>query len=268
MKAHLKDLVESVDGDANRKICIAREYLQARILQSFQEDGVFTRWTFQGGTALRFLFAIPRFSEDLDFSSIRCGEDAALERALTRAQSAFQEQGYETVIKRLRQKTVASAFIDFAGLLFELGLSAQRRQIFSVKVEVDTNPPAGASMDTTLVRRHVTLNLYHHDRASLLAGKVHALLSRPWCKGRDLYDLVWYLADRDWPEPNLTLLNNALAQTGWDGAVLVPVNWRKVLREKLGDVDWNAARADLLPFLEHPREVDFLRPEHVLGLLE
>lgn len=69
------------------------------------------------------------------------------------------------------------------------------------------------------MRRHVTLRLHHHDRAALLAGKLHALLQRPYTKGRDLYDLIWYLSDSAWPAPNLTLLNAALRQTGWGGDV-------------------------------------------------
>jgi predicted nucleotidyltransferase component of viral defense system len=268
MKSHLKNLVDGTDGSVNQRISIAREYLQARILQSFQEDGVFSRWAFQGGTALRFLFSIPRFSEDLDFALIRVGEDAGFERALRRTQSAFREEGYDTIVKSKTEKTVASAFVDFEGLLYELGLSPQRRQIFSVKVEVDTNPPASATFETTLVRRHVTLNLHHYDKASLLSGKLHALLSRPWCKGRDLYDLAWYLTDRTWPEPNLVLLNSALRQTGWKGPELGAGNWRTAVLEKLGGVDWAAARSDVLPFLERPREVELIRPEHFGPLLQ
>lgn len=268
MKDHLRQLVENVDGDANQKIGIAREYLQARILQCFQEDGVFTRWAFQGGTALRFLFSLPRFSEDLDFALIRDDEDAHFEGAVRRAESALKAEGYEVSIKGKPEKTVASAFIGFPGLLHELGLSPQRRQIFSVKVEVDTRPPVGAGFDTTLVRRHVILNLYHYDKASLLAGKLHALLARSWCKGRDLYDLVWYLSDKTWPEPNLTLLNAALSQTGWTGPELLASNWRRVVADKLGSIDWNAARADVLPFLERPREIDLIRSEHLLHLLQ
>jgi len=268
MKSHLKHLVDGTDGSVNQKISIAREYVQARILQSFQEDGVFARWAFQGGTALRFLFSIPRFSEDLDFALIRVGEDAGFERALRRAQSAFREEGYDISVKSKSEKTVASAFIGFGGLLYELGLSPQRRKIFSVKVEVDTNPPAGATFETTLVRRHVLLNLHHYDKASSLSGKLHALLSRPWCKGRDLYDLAWYLADRTWPEPNLALLNSALDQTGWKGPELVAGSWRKVVLEKLGGVDWAEARSDVLPFLERPGEVNLIRPEHFARLLQ
>ena len=88
-------------------------------------------------------------------------------------------------------------------------------------------------METSLVRRHVLLNVYHHDRSSLLAGKLHAILQRPYLKGRDLYDLIWYLSDRNWPPPNLTLLNNALAQTGWTGDVLRVENWREVVSSRI-----------------------------------
>jgi predicted nucleotidyltransferase component of viral defense system len=267
MKSHLRHLVDGVHGNVNQKISIAREYLQARILQSFQEDGVFTRWAFQGGTALRFLFSIPRFSEDLDFALIHLGDDAGFERALRRTQSAFREEGYDIIVKSKSEKTVASSFIGFEGLLYELGLSPQRRKIFSVKVEVDTNPPAGATFETTLVRRHVTLNLHHYDKASLLSGKLHALLSRPWCKGRDLYDLAWYLADRTWPEPNLVFLNSALGQTGWKGAELSEGSWRPAVQGKLRGIDWAAARSDVLPFLERPQEVDLICLEHFARLL-
>lgn len=89
-----------------------------------------------------------------------------------------------------------------------------------MKFEVDTRPPAGAGLAITLIRRHVTLRLQHHDRASLLAGKLHAVLQRPYAKGRDLYALLWYLSDPGWPAPNLVLLNNALQQSGWPGPPL------------------------------------------------
>lgn len=66
------------------------------------------------------------------------------------------------------------------------------------------------------------LNLLHYDKSSLLAGKLHAVLTRKYTKGRDLYDLMWYLSDPTWPAPNLIQLNNALKQTGWNKTM--PVN--------------------------------------------
>ncbi len=61
-----------------------------------------------------------------------------------------------------------------------------------VKIEVDTNPPAGAVLTTTVIRRHVMLHLQHHDRASLLASKLHAILQWPYLKGRDVYDGIGF----------------------------------------------------------------------------
>jgi hypothetical protein len=140
--------------------------------------------------------------------------------------------------------------VRFPGLLYDLGLSGQRSEVLAVKLEVDTNPPAGAGLATTVVRHFVVLQLQHHDKASLLAGKLHAIMQRSYTKGRDIYDLLWYLSDPAWPFPNLVLLNNALAQTGWQGGTLTEANWRELVRERLRLLDWNAILADVRPFAE------------------
>jgi len=130
-----------------------------------------------------------------------------------------------------------------------MGLSGQREEVFSLKLEVDTDPPQGAGLDTTVVRRYMTLQLHHHNRPSLLAGKIHAILQRSFTKGRDLYDLLWYLSDPDWPDPNLILLNNALSQTGWKGPTLTEHNWRAILRQRIDDLDWRNVRDDVIQHL-------------------
>jgi hypothetical protein len=132
---------------------------------------------------------------------------------------------------------------------------------------VDTRPPLGAGLETRIVWRHVVLHLQHHDRASLLAGKLHALLQRRYAKGRDWYDLLWYLSNRDWPNPNLTLLNNALHQTGWKNPALTQEGWRGVVRERLEGLDWGVVRDDVVPFLETPDEAGLLTRENLIGLL-
>ncbi len=65
-----------------------------------------------------------------------------------------------------------------------------------------------------------------------------------------LYDLLWYLSDPDWPSPNLTLLNNALRQTGWRRRLLSEGTWREVVRKRLATIAWGQAVADARPFLE------------------
>ena len=176
-----------------------------------------TSLAFHGGTSLRFLFSLPRYSEDLDFALEGDVSRYDLRRHLRAVRAELSAEGYRVELHMREHRAVHSAFVRFPGTLYEIGLSPHPGQVLAVKVEVDTNPPAGATMDTTLVRRHETLRLFHHDRASLLAGKLHAVLQRPYTKGRDLYDLVWYLSDPDWPPPNLALLNAALRQTGWAG---------------------------------------------------
>lgn len=266
MKDYLKQLIsERRVGLPERGV--VREYLQARILQSLQDSGVFLNWAFHGGTALRFLYSIPRYSEDLDFALVDPEHPHRFRDHLDKVRKTFEGENYTVGLKVDDRKTVASAFARFPGLLYELGISPHRTEVISVKLELDTNPPGGAVTETTLIRRYVTLNLLHHDQASLLAGKLHALLTRGYTKGRDLYDLVWYLADRTWPSPNLALLNSALAQTVWDGPRITEANWRELVAERLNKVKWDRAVEDVRPFLERQADLKFLTKENCLRLL-
>lgn len=244
-----------------------REYLQARVLACLQRQGAMIPLAFHGGTALRFLYALPRHSEDLDFTLE--GNPAAydLEGYVQAIKAEFHREGYELEARRTDDRVVQNAWIRFRGLLYEMGLSGQEDEVFSLKLEVDTHPPQGAWLATTVVRRHVTLQLHHHDRASLLAGKVHAIIQRSFTKGRDLYDLLWYLSDPDWPDPNLALLNNALSQTGWKGPALTERTWRAIMRQRVEKLDWRGVRDDVWPFLERTEELDLLTRENLLRLL-
>lgn len=267
MKPYLMQLVEGDDPLALKRGRV-REYLQVRALQALQEAGGFMDWAFLGGTALRFLYHLPRLSEDLDFSVTDPSGDARFEARSTRIRRAFEKEGYVTEIKTNREGPVRWSFLKFPGLYHELGLSPHRDEVLSIKVKVDTRPPPGAGLTVTLVRRHVLLRLLHHDRPTLLAGKLHAFLTRPFTKGRDLYDLVWYLSDRTWPEPNLPFLRSALEQSGWRGPLPTPENWRTLAAERLRTLDWHLVRADVEPFLERSAEVALLTRENVLSILE
>lgn len=246
---------------------VAREYLQARILETLQRYGAFQTWAFVGGTALRFLYQLPRYSEDLDFSAIgSVGDDDFMEK-VQHVKTTFTRESYNVDVKVKTGGAVASAFVKFRGLLHELGLSPREEEVLAIRVEIDIRPPAGAGTTTTVVRRHVLLNLFHYDVPSLFAGKLHAILARGFTKGRDIYDLTWYLAQRNCSEPNLEFLNNALLQTGWDGPTLTTANWKSIISEKLRSIDWDHAREDVKPFLERPEELSFVREETVQRML-
>jgi len=249
MKEYLADLVRQASSSPEGKNA-AREYLQARILGSMQRSGAMIPLAFHGGTALRFLYTHGRFSEDLDFTLEGDHLQYDFRAYLQAIRSELSAEGYQIEIKMNDQKTVNSAFIRFPGLLYQLGLSPMSNEVLAVKIEVDTNPPVGAGLATTVVRRFVILQLHHHDQASLLSGKLHAVLQRRSTKGRDFYDLLWYLSDSTWPEPNLFLLNNALAQTNWNGTILTEENWREQIFKRLKTLNWAAIVGDVRPFVE------------------
>ena len=267
MKEYLKTLSESASSAIEARN-VAREYLQALTLQSLQRAGAMTTVAFHGGTALRFLYSLPRYSEDLDFALERPSESYNFRSYLQSIQSDLEAQGYQVTFKVSDQKIVHSAFVRFPGLPYELKLSPHQDEVLSVKIEIDTHPPAGATLDNSLIRRHVLLNLQHHDRASLLAGKLHAILQRPFLKGRDVYDLIWYLSDRSWPAPNLVLLINALNQTAWPGPAIHAENWREIVRAKIESMSFEQALEDVRPFLGPAEDTGLLTRESLLSLLK
>lgn len=266
MKAYLAELIRVAPTPAHGRN-VAREYLQARILAALQRASAMIPLAFHGGTALRFLYGSARYSEDLDFALERARDRYDFRAYLRAIRTEFEAESYNVTLKVSDQKTVHSAFVRFPGLLYELGLSPQRDETLAVKIEVDTNPPEGAGLTTTVIRRYVMLHLQHHDRASLFAGKLHALLQRPYTKGRDLYDLLWYLSDPTWPAPNLALLNNALQQTGWASPYLTESNWRFVLLERLQQLDWARVIEDVRPLIEPAAGADLLTRDNILRVL-
>jgi predicted nucleotidyltransferase component of viral defense system len=265
VKEYLREIVErSAPRDA---VNIMREYLQARILESLQEGGAWASMAFRGGTSLRFLYLLPRFSEELHFALETPSSEFDFLGLIASARTRFEKEGYRTQAKASTRTVVNKAFIRFPGLEHELGLSDRAEKTLSVKIEVDTRPPTGAGLEVTTVRRHATLRLSHHDKSSLLAGKVAALLCRGWLKGRDVYDLVWYLSDPTWPEPNETLLTNALRQSGPAYPPAEVEGWKSALVRRLGEAPWDGVKADVERFLERPTEVWMVEREAVLGVM-
>jgi hypothetical protein len=132
VKDFLKELVAE-QRTPLLKHSVAREYLQARILGVLQEHGAFLNWVFLGGTALRFLFRIPRYSEDLDFAVLDRAKPHGFRRIVERIRATFEAEGYRVTVKSAPDKTVACCFVRFGGLPHELGLTPHRKSIISFK---------------------------------------------------------------------------------------------------------------------------------------
>jgi hypothetical protein len=265
VKEHLLQTVlpEPVERRAN----LAREYLQIYLLRLLHEIGAMSELAFVGGTALRILYRLARFSEDLGFSyapsehgrsAFKANESfQALQRELMKA-------GYVIQMKASTKKNVVSAFYRFDGLPRQIGWSDDPRLALSIKLEVDLSPPAGAHVETTLIQRFFPVAIRHNDLPSLFAGKLHAILARPYAKGRDWYDLVWYLTSQHGLEPNLELLGNALQQTGHK---IQAGKWREAVAQRLRSLKWSSVLADLRPFLERQSDLNMLQPELILKLV-
>jgi hypothetical protein len=257
MKDYLIELVRQAPSPTEGRN-LAREYLQARVLAALQRAGAMIPLAFHGGTALRFLHAHGRYSEDLDFALEGNRQRYDFRGYLQAIRTELTPEGYVVELKANDRKTVHSAFVRFPGLVYDLGLSAQRSEVLAVKLEVDTDPPSGAGLATSVVRHFFMLQLQHHDKASLLSGKLYALLQRSYTKGRDVYDLLWYLSDPTWPPPNLILLNNALAQTSWSGEEVTEANWRELVGNRLRRLDWGHILVDVRPFIEPGFDMNLL----------
>ena len=265
MKEQALALVRGMN-DPGQRLNKLREYLQAFVLRSFHESEAFRPLAFVGGTALRFLHNLPRFSEDLDFSLVSSegydGTDwmAKVKRDLVLA-------GFNAQVAWNDRKVVHTGWIRVEGILHEAGLSGMPGEKLSIKLEIDTHPPSGAHCERQVISRYTTFFIQHYDLPSLLAGKLHAAITRKYSKGRDWYDLLWYLSQRPPVEPNVNMLQNALDQTQGAG-VYDAKSWRSLVQARLESLDIDTVLADVRPFLERPQDAAILTSDNLRGLLK
>ena len=253
-------------SDPTEKLNRLREYLQAFLLRSLHESEAFASIAFVGGTALRFLHGHSRFSEDLDFSVYQ-NEWYEPIKWMQKAKRDLTYAGFRAEVRWNDRKNVHNGWVRISEILKEARLSAIENQKLSIKLEIDTRPPEGESRERSLVTRHLTIALCHYDLPSLFAGKLHALISRAYTKGRDWYDLVWYLSHRPPIFPNLALLQNALNQTHLDFQLNAD-NWIELLLVKLETLDTKALIEDVEAFLERPEDVALLTRQNLLTILK
>jgi hypothetical protein len=117
------------------------------------------------------------------------------------------------------------------------------------------------------VNKYFPISFLSYDVPSLFSGKVNALLSRKYTKGRDFFDLGWYLSKWKDLSPNLILLTNGLKQTGWQKEIPSEASWKEFLYAIVKDADWKIVRQDVENFLENPSDLNVFTKENVLALL-
>jgi predicted nucleotidyltransferase component of viral defense system len=233
-----------------------REIIQEIALYALWRTGFFDVAVFQGGTSLRILHQLPRFSEDLDFMLKQPDPEFDWSGYLSKLLICFEEYGLksEALPKGRMERRIRKAVIKDNSVTNQLKLSfykGHKDQKISIKLEIDVEPPAESGYEYTYLDFPTDFEVCHQDLSSNFALKIHALLCRGFLKGRDWYDFSWYV--RQGVSPNLPHLRNALIQFGpWQagGDLEVNLSWlQEVLQQKISEIDWYEAAADVERFL-------------------
>lgn len=250
-----------------------REVLQQAALYGLKRVGFFQKAAFYGGTALRMLYGLNRFSEDLDFVLLDKDTEFDFTPFLLGMKKELLSMGFNLEMEKKMKSidtTIQSAFLKMntIELLLSIGehetsKKINRNQKVHIKLEIDTDPPTAFTFEEKLVLNPSPFYVLTLTPPSLFAGKVHAILCRSWkdrVKGRDYFDFIWYIT-KNIPL-DLGYLNAALKQSGFlkDHEMLS----RELLTEKLKDkfhlIHWEAAKHDVRPFILDSSVLDIWSP--------
>ncbi len=247
-----------------------REILQELALLGLWRSKFFEKAAFYGGTALRILYGMDRFSEDLDFSLLKpmSGFDIArYANALERELASFGFEVAVTKKQKVGESPVQSAFLkaDTLKLLLAIettgGFSSQipRGQVIKIKLEVDTNPPPGFNTENRFLLQPIPFSVKAFSLPDLFAGKMHAVLCRRWkgrVKGRDWYDMVWFAANH--PQLHLNHLRERMIQSGHleKETKLDKKTFIDLIRSAIEKLDVEQARKEVRPFVKNQEALE------------
>ena len=261
----IKDYVDKTRNPAEQTHQL-REALQIVILRVLYDIGAFEHLTFTGGTALRLVYKIPRYSEDLDFS-------------LTQRKGFNFESVYQGLVTQLTkyyglkpdasmaaEGNVYKIELKFSQVLWELKLAPMKNQNLFIKLEIDTQAPEGGIVALSLLPQFLSFTVSHFDLPSLFATKLHACFFRKYTKGRDVYDFIWYLARR--VVPNFPLLNSTVRQTQNVDLGVNASNFKTYLLKGIEGFDMDKAKADIERFLINKTELALFKKETLRNVVE
>ncbi len=247
-----------------------REILQEIALLGLWRSKFFEHAAFYGGTALRILHGLDRYSEDLDFSLLKPDAGFSLEAYGDALQREVESFGFSVEFEARRKqqdRPVDSAFLKTntcqqlisVGVREDLLREMHPSKILRIRLEVDRDPPPGFDTETQYVLQPIPFSVRAYTLPDLFAGKLHAILCRKWktrVKGRDWYDLVWYIGRH--PSVHLSHLESRMRQSG-DYDENVPLTAKllqDLLQQSIELLDVGQARTEVAPFLKDPRALD------------
>lgn len=276
----IKEWIQEYQPQSQQDVFDAlREIMQEITLAGLERSGFFEKAAFYGGTALRILYHLDRYSEDLDFSLLEADPAFSLERYFESVIAEFSALGITVRIREKKKNfksNVDSAFLKsdtvwkelvLEDVLPEMGISHLPH--IKIKIEVDREPPMGFSTEEKLLIRPFSFYVKTFDLPSLFAGKMHALLFRKWknrVKGRDWYDLEWYI------KKGVTLDIGHFAQRArdsgdWQQNAISPEQVLELLSTKIETVNFDSIKADVVRFIKDPSGLRIWNDKYFLDLI-
>ena len=265
----------------NDYINALREILQEVALLGLWRGKFFEKAAFYGGTALRILYGLDRFSEDVGFSLLEPFDNFDISGYAAFLQRECEAFGFDVRFEKTEktiQSPVQSAFLKANTrrqlLVIETAediiQAIPKGQLLKIKIEVDTDPPSGFKTETRYMLRPIPFAVRAFELPDLFAGKMHAILCRRWrnrVKGRDWYDFVWYAANH--PQLHLFHLEQRMKQTqDWEGAEpLTRETLENLLIDVLKNLDIDSARKEVEPFVKMPENLSIWSREFFLDVV-
>jgi len=247
-----------------------KEIIQEVALLGLWRAKFFEHAAFYGGTALRVLYQLDRFSEDLDFSLLKPNNDFQLDAYLEAVRSEINAFGFEVTInekKKTQISAIQSAFLKANTrehlVLVEAPLAIQQRAhgraSLKIKFKVDTDPPGQFSTETIQLLTPIPYWIKAYALSDQFSGKISAVLCRQWknrVKGRDWYDFLWFIR-RSIPV-GIQHLEQRLRVSEFyiSNQPLTLDKVKDILIEKTTQLDINEAKADIVKFIKDGRRLD------------
>ncbi len=260
-------------------VAALREIMQEVALAGLQRRGFFEKAAFYGGTALRIFYGLDRFSEDLDFSLLERNPDFSLEPYFQGMITEFGAIGMRVSIKEKKKtarSNIESAFLKPETVWKELVLEDIVKQTgvsavpgIRIKIEVDREPPLGFETEEKLLLRPFSFYVKCFTLPDLFAGKMHALLFRNWknrVKGRDWYDLEWYVK-KGVPLSLHHFLLRARDTGNWKDDAITGEQVLRLLRGKIESVSFDIVREDIVRFIPDDTVLTIWSPQYFMELI-
>ncbi len=216
---------------------ILREYLQYKILEILFNSKSSNNVSLIGGTSLRIVHNINRFSEDLDFDNLAIEKEEFIELS-DEIKRNLELEGYTVEIKSVF-KGAFRTYFRFLNLLFEEGLSPHKEERLMIQVDSAPHHYDYKPQSFMLNKFDVFTAIHVTPVNILLSMKLSALLNRKRTKARDIYDVIFLFGKT---EPDYGYLRTKLNIENKDML-------KKQLTEKLHELNLKELSREIEPFL-------------------